>query len=51
MTLSNIPSGLWPHFQEYYDVQTLSLDRDANLIIQRTLEHGAWAEVRWLFRT
>ena len=33
MTLSDIPSGLWPHFQEY-DVQTLDLDRDANLIIQ-----------------
>jgi hypothetical protein len=50
MTLTNIPSGLWPHFQEY-DVRTLDLDRDANLIIQRTLEYGTWDEVRWLFRT
>jgi len=48
MTLSNIPSGLWPHFQEY-DVRILDLDRDANLIIQRTLEYGTWDEVRWLF--
>lgn len=48
MTLSDIPSGLWPHFQEY-DVRTLDLDRDANLIIQRTLEYGTWDEVRWLF--
>ncbi len=50
MTLTNIPSSLWPYFQEY-DVRTLDLDRDANLIIQRTLEYGTWDEVRWLFRT
>jgi len=48
MTPGNIPSGLAPHFQEY-DVRTLDLDRDANLIIQRTLEYGTWDEVRWLF--
>jgi len=24
--------------------------RDANLIIQRTLEYGTWADVRWLFQ-
>jgi hypothetical protein len=40
MTLSDIPSGLWPHFQEY-DVQTLDLDRDANLIIQLWHRHLA----------
>jgi len=50
MTISDIPSGLWPHFQEY-DVGILDLDRDANLIIQRTLEYGTWDEVRWLFGT
>ena len=50
MTRNNIPSGLRPHFQEY-DVRTLDLDRDANLIIQRTLEYGTWDEVRWLFGT
>jgi hypothetical protein len=50
MTLTNIPSGLWPHFQEY-DVRILDLDGDANLIIQRTLEYGTWDEVRWLFGT
>lgn len=33
MTLSDIPSGLWPRFEEY-DVRTLDLERDANLIIQ-----------------
>lgn len=45
-----IPAGLRPHFQEY-DIRTLDIERDANLIIQRTLEHGTWEEVRWLFRT
>ncbi len=27
----------------------LDLGRDADLIIQRTLEFGAWEEVRWIF--
>ena len=48
MTLGDIPGGLRPYFQEY-DPRTLDLDRDANLIIQRTLAHGTWDEVRWLF--
>jgi hypothetical protein len=50
MSDNDIPSGLRPHFQEY-DVATLDLDRDANLIIQRTLEFGTWEEIRWLFQT
>ena len=44
-----IPAGLRPHFQEY-DAATFDRDRDANLVIQRTLEYGTWDEVRWLFR-
>lgn len=44
----DIPEGLRPHFQEY-DLDALELERDANLVIQRTLEHGTWDEVRWLF--
>lgn len=44
----SIPSSLPPYFQEY-DLGDLSLRRDANLIIQRTLEYGTWAGVRWLF--
>jgi hypothetical protein len=43
-----IPSGLKPHFQEY-DMATVDLKRDANLVIQRTLENGTWEEIRWLF--
>ena len=45
-----IPEGLGPHFQEY-DPTQLDLERDADLIIQRTLEFGTWDEVRWLFAT
>jgi hypothetical protein len=43
-----IPPDLQPYFQEY-DLNALELRRDANLIIQRTLEFGTWDEIRWLF--
>ena len=46
--LSQIPDSLKAHFQEY-DPATLDLEKDANLVIQRTLEFGGWGEVRWLF--
>ncbi|MBE0410156.1 MAG: hypothetical protein IBX69_10535 [Anaerolineales bacterium] len=45
----HIPKRLWPHFQEY-DPSSLNLEKDAILIIQRTLEFGDWDELRWLFR-
>lgn len=45
-----IPIGLEPYFQEY-DTSQLDLARDANLVIQRTLEFGTWEEIRWLFET
>ncbi len=44
-----IPAGLKPYFQEY-DTAALNLEKDANLIIQRTLDLGTWEDVRWLFR-
>ncbi|HLA06691.1 MAG TPA: hypothetical protein VJ022_04550 [Anaerolineales bacterium] len=44
----HIPAGLKPYFQEY-DIERLDLVRDADLIIQRTLEFGTWEEIRWLF--
>lgn len=47
-SLSQIPPGLKPYFQEY-DISQLDIARDANLIIQRTLEFGTWDELRWLF--
>jgi hypothetical protein len=40
---------LQPYFQEY-SLAGLSLRRDANLIIQRTLEFGTWEELRWLIQ-
>ncbi len=45
-----IPTSLKPYFQEY-DLEDLHLRRDADLIIQRTLEFGNWVEIRWLFQT
>ena len=44
-----IPRSLQPYFQEY-DLVELNLRRDADLIIQRTLEYGDWDEIRWLFQ-
>ena len=44
---TEIPIGLRSSFQEY-DTQSLDLTRDADLIIQRTLDFGTWEEVRWL---
>lgn len=44
-----IPISMKPYFQEY-DLEDLRLQRDADLIIQRTLEFGNWDELRWLFR-
>lgn len=47
---ARIPGGLKPYFQEY-DIARLHITRDANLVIQRTLEFGTWEEIRWLFET
>lgn len=47
---ARIPKRLAPYFQEY-KLEKLELERDANLIIQRTLEFGTWNDIRWLFRT
>ncbi len=47
---NQIPSGLKPHFQEY-NLSQLDFKRDADLIVQRTLEFGTWDEIRWLFKT
>lgn len=43
-----IPISLKPFFQEY-ELSDLDTERDADLIIQRTLEFGTWEETRWLF--
>lgn len=46
---ARIPKRLGPYFQEY-DFKTLNLERDANIIMQRTLEFGTIQEIQWLFR-
>jgi hypothetical protein len=48
--VTQIPQGLHRHFQEY-DPASLNITRDADLIIQRTLEFGTWDDLRWLFQT
>jgi hypothetical protein len=43
-----IPDSLAPFFQEY-DLRRLDLQRDSATIIERTLQFGNRAELRWLF--
>jgi hypothetical protein len=48
-TEARIPEQLKAYFQEY-DTDQFDFKRDANLVIQRTLEFGTWEEIRWLFQ-
>jgi hypothetical protein len=50
MEANQILDSLRSHFQDY-DPDRLDLEKDADPIIQRVLEFGAWEEVRWLFET
>jgi len=43
-----VPASLAPFLPEY-ELDRLTPERDAVVIIERTLEHGAPAEVVWLF--
>ena len=43
-----IPVTLAPFFQEY-DLAQINLQRSADTIIERTLQFGNRAEIRWLF--
>lgn len=45
-----IPATMIRHFQEFR-VEDLDLDRHADLIIERALELGTRADLRWLFAT
>jgi hypothetical protein len=45
---ARVPRRLRPYFQEYV-LEHLEIERDANIIIQRTLEFGTWQEIEWLF--
>jgi hypothetical protein len=43
-----IPPSLAPFFQEY-DLAQLDVQRSVNTIIERVLQFGNRAEIRWLF--
>jgi hypothetical protein len=45
----SIPPSLAPFFQEY-DLARLDLQRSASTIIERVLQFGNRAEIRWLFQ-
>lgn len=45
---SSIPSTLAPFLQEY-KIESLDPITAASLIIERTLQYGNRAEIRWLF--
>jgi hypothetical protein len=45
---SSIPASLAPFFQEYH-LDQLDLERSASTIIERVLQYGNRAEIRWLF--
>lgn len=46
--MAEIPASLAPFFQEY-DLQALDLEVSSWTIIERTLQYGNRAELRWLF--
>ncbi len=48
--MPTIPATLAPFFQEYHFAD-LNPQRDASVIIERTLRFGSRAELRWLFST
>ncbi len=43
-----IPLSLTPFFQEY-DITKLTPEKDAHTIIERVLQFGNRAEIKWLF--
>jgi len=47
--LPPIPATLAPFFQEY-DLSRIDPERDAFIIIERTLQYGNRAELHWLFQ-
>lgn len=48
--MQTIPPTLSPFFQEY-DLTLLNPEKDSHTIIERTLQFGNRAEIRWLFET
>lgn len=48
--MSVIPVSLKPFFQEY-DITRLTPEKDAHTIIERILQFGNRAEIKWMFNT
>jgi hypothetical protein len=48
--VNDIPASLAPFFQEY-NLELMDKERSAATIIERTLQFGNRAEIRWLFAT
>ncbi|MBI3166590.1 MAG: hypothetical protein HYZ24_18030 [Chloroflexi bacterium] len=48
--MTSIPTSLTPFFQEY-DLATLTPEKDSHTIIERVLQYGNRAEIKWLFDT
>lgn len=48
--MKSIPLSLSPFFQEY-DITKLTPEKDAHTIIERVLQYGNRAEIKWLFET
>ncbi len=48
--MNPLPPTLAPFFQEY-DLSILDIRKDAHTIIERVLQFGNRAEIRWLFAT
>ena len=46
--MNSIPQSLAPFFQEY-DITKLTPEKDAHTIIERVLQFGNRAEIKWLF--
>ena len=46
--MAQVPLSLAPFFQEY-DLSKLIPERDAHTIIERVLQFGNRAEIKWLF--
>ena len=45
--MTSIPASLTPFFQEY-DLAKLTPEKDAHTIIERVLQYGNRAEIKWL---
>lgn len=48
--VTQVPPSLAPFFQEY-DITKLAPEKDAHTIIERVLQFGNRAEIKWLFMT